>query len=76
MPRQKRRRNPSGRRNKGEGRAAEILSKRLGVGLVTIYQARKLLKHGSDALIEQVRTGGLSIKKASAMLNQKAVHDA
>jgi hypothetical protein len=60
------------RRKKGQGRAAETLALRLGVSPATVYQARKLLKHGGPELIEQVRRGELTIKKASKSLSREA----
>ena len=41
----------------GKGRAAELLAERLGVGVATVYQARAILKEGTEEEIEAVRNG-------------------
>jgi len=66
----------SDRRKKGEGRAAEELAEKLNVSATTIYQARNILRYGSDELIEQVRSGKIGIKKASKTLKRKDEDDA
>jgi type IV secretion system protein VirB4 len=58
---------------KGKGRAAEILARRLGVSSSIIYLARKLLRHGDPALIEQVKKGELTFKKACKSLDKHLV---
>jgi len=64
------------RKQKGEGRAAELLAGRLGVSPSTIYQARKLLRSGDLKLIEQVRKGDITIKKACKIIgNQPHVEE-
>lgn len=60
-----------GRSKSGEGRQARQLAKTLGVGVTTLYEAKKLLKYGGPGLIGQVRDGTLSLKKACKLLNQK-----
>jgi len=52
------------RHEKGKGRAAELLARRLGISPSTVYLARKLLRHGGPDLIERVRKGELTFKKA------------
>jgi len=54
----------SNRHKKGQGRAAELLAKRLQVSPATVYQARSLLRHGGEELITRVRNGELTIKAA------------
>jgi type IV secretion system protein VirB4 len=59
------------RARKGSGRAAETLAGRLGVSPATVYQARKILKFGGEELLERVRRGEITIKKAYNSLVQK-----
>ena len=59
------------RSGKGEGRKAEQVAKSLNIGVSTLYQAKKLLKHGDPALLEQVRNGDVTFKKACKSLKQK-----
>jgi transposase len=56
---------------KGEGRAADNLARRLGVSTATVYQARRVLRHGGEELLERVRRGEITIKKAYNSLLQK-----
>ena len=58
------------RRKKGEGRAADILAKKLGVSPSTIYQALAIVKAGDPELIEQVKEGKIGFKKACKILKQ------
>ena len=48
----------------GKGRAAELLAEKLGCGVATVYQARAVLKEGSEEEIEAVRKGEKSIRAA------------
>jgi hypothetical protein len=52
------------RRKKGEGRAADLLAKQLGVSPATIYQALMIVKNGDSELIELVKKGEIGLKKA------------
>ena len=55
----------------GKGRAAELLAERLGVGVATVYQARAILKEGTEEEIEAVRNGEKSIKAAYGTVRRK-----
>jgi hypothetical protein len=60
-----------GRRKKGEGSAAELLAKKLGVSSSTIYQAKAVLKNASPELIERLKKGEIGFKKAYESLKLK-----
>ena len=53
---------------KGEGRAAEALARRLGVSPATVYQAKRILKLGGEELINRIRNGEITLKKAAKTL--------
>jgi len=55
----------------GKGRAAELLAERLGIGVATVYQARAILREGTEEEIEAVRNGEKSIKAAYGAVRQK-----
>jgi hypothetical protein len=55
---------PERKERDGKGRAAEQLAKRINVGAATIYQAKAILKDGPEELIQAVKNGDMSIKKA------------
>jgi type IV secretion system protein VirB4 len=59
------------RSRKGSGRAAETLARDLGVSQSTVYQARRILRRGGE-LLERVRRGELTIKKAYTSLQAGA----
>jgi len=59
------------RSTKGQGRAAESMALRLGISPTTLYQAKKLLKYGHPELIEKVRNGEITIKKACKNIKQE-----
>jgi len=56
------------RSKKGKGRAADLLAVRLGVSPSTVYNARKILRYGDGELIERVRNGEITIRKAAKKL--------
>ena len=58
------------RSGKGEGRSAELMAKKLNIGVSTLYQAKKLLKYGDTYLLEQVKKGEITFKKAVKSLKQ------
>jgi hypothetical protein len=58
------------RRKKGEGRAADLLAKKLGISPSTVYQAIAIVKAGDPELIEQVKKGEIGFKKACKSLRQ------
>ena len=64
---------PERKSKSGHGRAALLAAETLGVSAATLYQARRLLKSGDQTLIDRVRSGGLSVKKACALLKRDAV---
>jgi type IV secretion system protein VirB4 len=55
---------PERKSRNGEGRAAEQAAERLHVGRAVIYRARKILKHGTPELIEEVTQGRTTIYAA------------
>ena len=57
-----------GRAHAGQGRAVENIARRYGISSTTLYQARRLLKYGSKELIDRVRGGEITIKKACKSL--------
>ena len=63
------------KKHDGTGRAAELLAKKLNIGVSTLYQAKAINDHGSDELKEQVRNGEISIKKAANSLPPKKAKD-
>jgi len=58
------------RRKKGEGRAADVLAKKLGVSPSTVYQALAIVKAGDPELVERVKRGEIGFKKACKMIGQ------
>jgi ParB-like chromosome segregation protein Spo0J len=54
---------PDKRSKNGDGRAAEIWAKRLGISPATMYQASSVLKNASEEDLQDVRDGKVSIKK-------------
>jgi hypothetical protein len=58
------------RRKKGEGRAADLLAKKLGISPSTVYQAIAIVKAGDPELIEQVKKGEIGFKKACKIIRQ------
>jgi hypothetical protein len=55
---------PEHKSKNGSGRAAASLSRRFAVSQSTVYQIRKVLKHGSPALLDAFRQGEISPKTA------------
>ena len=62
---------PDRKRNDGSGRAAATIAKRFSVSEAVIYQARKVLKHGSPELVEALRRGEIPVKTAYNRLKQE-----
>ena len=60
---------PERKSKNGSGRAAASLSRRFSISPTTIYQARKVLKHGSPSLVNALRQGEIPIKTAFKRLS-------
>jgi type IV secretion system protein TrbE len=58
------------RRKKGEGRAADLLARKLGVSPSTVYQALAIVRAGDPKLIDRVKKGEIGFKKACKSLRQ------
>jgi len=54
---------PNKKSKNGDGRAAEVLAKRLGISATTMYQASAVLKNASEEDIQAIKDGKESIKK-------------
>jgi type IV secretion system protein VirB4 len=59
---------PDKKGKSGGGRAAAAVAKKLSVSEATVYLARKLVKSGPPELVEQVRTGTVSLRQAGKQL--------
>jgi type IV secretion system protein VirB4 len=55
----------------GSGRAAAAIAKKLAVSEATVYLARKIIKQGSPELLEQVKSGVLSLKQAARQMDKE-----
>jgi type IV secretion system protein VirB4 len=62
----------SGRRKNGQGRAAQALAVRLGVGVATIARARKVLERADEQTLALVREGKISINRAARLADARA----
>jgi type IV secretion system protein VirB4 len=62
---------PERKRNDGSGRAAAAIAKSFDVSQAVIYQARKVLKHGSEELIESLRREEIPVKTAYKRLKKE-----
>jgi ParB-like chromosome segregation protein Spo0J len=54
---------PDKKSKNGDGRAAEMWAKRLGISASTIYQASSVLKNASEEDLQDIKDGKTSIKK-------------
>ena len=59
------------KKNDGSGRAAAAISQRFSVSQAVIYQIRKVLKHGSQELINSLRRGDIPVKTAYKRLGKE-----
>jgi type IV secretion system protein VirB4 len=55
---------PGRKSNDGSGRAAASVARTFNVSISTVYQARKVLKHGSQEIIGSLRNGEIPVKTA------------
>jgi hypothetical protein len=55
---------PERKGSAGSGRAAETIAKEFGVAVSTVYQVRKIIKTGSNDLIQELRHGIIPFKTA------------
>ena len=55
----------------GSGRSAELLAKKLGISKTTVYNARAVGESGNEEVIESVKKGDISIKKAYQQVKDK-----
>jgi len=55
---------PDRKKNDGSGRAASVIAARFRLSLSTVYQVRKILKTGSPELVDSLRLGKISFKRA------------
>jgi type IV secretion system protein VirB4 len=67
---------PESKNRNGAGRAAGAVAGRFGVSQATVYQARKILKLAPPALLEDVRSGRVSIKAAYGLLTKEKILEA
>lgn len=61
---------PDRKKNDGSGRAAAAVAELYQVSVSTVYQLKKILKHGDPGLIEMVRRGDMPVKTAYKMLKK------
>jgi type IV secretion system protein VirB4 len=67
---------PERKKNDGSGRAAASIARQFGVSQATVYQVRKVLKLGSQALIDALRQEEIPVKTAFKRLkNEQNVKD-
>jgi hypothetical protein len=62
---------PERKSNDGSGRAAASIAKTLNVSISTVYQARKVLKHSSQEIIDSLRNGCTPVKTAYKTLSKE-----
>jgi type IV secretion system protein VirB4 len=62
---------PERKQKDGSGRAAAAISKNFAVSEAVIYQARKVLKHGSPELVEALRREEIPVKTAYKRLKME-----
>ena len=55
---------PEHKNNDGSGRAAAAVAGKFGVSISTVYQARTVLKHGSQELVDALRRGDIPVRTA------------
>jgi len=61
---------PDKKAKNGEGRAAEVLAKRLGKSVATVNRAKKVLKYASKKDIQDIKDGKTSINNISKKIKQ------
>jgi hypothetical protein len=67
---------PERKKNDGSGRAAVAISQKFAISQATVYQVRKVLKHGSPQLIDTLRRGEIPVKTAFKLLkNEQDIAD-
>jgi hypothetical protein len=66
---------PQKKKRDGKGRAAEELAERLGVSSTFVFQASRLLKDGSEALLNEVKEGRISITTAYRRLKKEKAQE-
>ena len=62
---------PERKKSDGSGRAAAAISQRFSVSQAVIYQIRKVLKHGSPELVNELRMGDIPVKTAYKRLRKE-----
>jgi type IV secretion system protein VirB4 len=62
---------PEKKGNSGSGRAAAAIAELYKVSLSTVYQARKILKHGTPELADALRRGEIPVKTAYKRLKEE-----
>ena len=62
---------PERKKNDGQGRAAASIALQFAVSQATVYQVRKVLKHGSQSLINALRQGEIPVKTAFKRLKKE-----
>jgi type IV secretion system protein TrbE len=59
---------PDRKNNDGSGRAASSVAKTFNVSISTVYKIRKILKYGSQEIIDSLRNGSIPITSAYKLL--------
>jgi hypothetical protein len=62
---------PERKNRDGSGRAAKVIAERFAVSQSTVYQARRILKEGSEELVEVSSRGEISIRAGYKKLQQE-----
>jgi hypothetical protein len=62
---------PPGRNKKGDGEKVKQITCQFNISISTVYLVKRILKYGSQELIDDVRTGRKTIKEGAKMLNIK-----
>jgi type IV secretion system protein VirB4 len=64
---------PERKRNDGSGRAAAAVAELYKVSLSTVYKARKVIKNGSQELVDSLLRGDIQVKTAyNLLLNERS----
>jgi type IV secretion system protein VirB4 len=67
---------PQRKNNDGSGRAAAAISKQFSVSQASVYQIRKILRHGSTELVQKLRNRDIPVKTAYKILAKESVQEA
>jgi len=62
---------PERKKNDGSGRAAAAIARQFSVSQATVYQARKVIRHGGPHLVGALRRGEIPVKTAFKRLKKE-----